>query len=555
MNFPKKLLPYFLLAVSTFMLWDTWLVEHTVKQTASSSVVETAESSSALNTISSTDNIPNVPTAAHSELHDIASPVASVELIHVKTDVMTLAIDPHTGYIVESSLLDYPKAQDKLDEPLNLFSMDKKYFYQEQSGFLNDAGQKEAIYFTSTQNNLVLEKDQQSLILTLVSEPSASGIIFEKKYTFHPSSYVIDLSYSIKNTGSSTWKGYYYNQLVRSDEVPNADDGTSRYTYFGAATSTPEEHYNKVSFSSMEKDPVDLQKISGGWVAMLQHYFVSALVPDKSEAVNFYSNVDHKNSLYFMGVLSPLVSVLPGELHQASIQLYSGPAIAKNLDQVSPHLNLTIDYGWLWFISVVIFWLMQHIYDIVSNWGWSIVLVTVVIKLVFYQLSAKSYRSMASMKRLQPQIKLLQERFSSDRQQLSKAMMELYKKEKVNPLGGCLPLLIQIPVFVALYWVIVESVQLRHAPFVLWICDLAVKDPYYILPIIMGVTMFVQQKISPPPPDPVQAKVMMFLPVVFTIFFLQFPAGLVLYWIVNNTLSIAQQWYMMQKYGEKKTVK
>ncbi|MCD8542743.1 MAG: membrane protein insertase YidC [Gammaproteobacteria bacterium] len=497
-----------------------------------------------------------MPTAPRLASHEISTSAASVELVHVRTNVMTLAIDPHTGYVVESSLLAYPKAQDKQEEPLNLFSMDKKYFYQEQSGFLNDAGQKEALYFTTNQRDLVLEKDQQSLALTLVSNPSASGIIFEKKYTFHPNSYVIDLSYSIKNTGSSIWKGYYYNQLVRSDEVPNADDGTSRYTYFGAATSTPEEHYNKVSFSAMKKDPVDLQKITGGWVAMLQHYFVSALVPDHSESVNFYSNVDHHNNLYFIGVLSPVVSVAPGELHQSSgMQLYSGPAIAKNLDHVSPHLNLTIDYGWLWFISVIIFWLMQHIYDIVGNWGWSIVLVTVVIKLVFYQLSAKSYRSMASMKRLQPHIKVLQERFSSDRQQLSKAMMELYKKEKVNPLGGCLPLLIQIPVFIALYWVIVESVQLRQAPFIFWICDLAVKDPYYILPIIMGVTMFVQQKISPPPPDPVQAKVMMFLPVVFTIFFLQFPAGLVLYWIVNNTLSIAQQWYMMQKYGEKKTVK
>ncbi len=558
MNFSKKLLPYMLLFISTFMLWNTWSLEHAPKPQQNTIVPSTQAPNSNIplpveqSTVTEMDNIPHVATAPAKSNGSIST-TSSDSVVHVKTDVMSIDIDMNTGDLVQSSLLEYPQAQDKPNLPLHLFSSDAKHFYQAQSGFLTQSGQKEAIVFHSEKNNYVLNEHDKSLVVTLTSAPLASGVIFEKTYTFYPNSYVIDQGYSVKNTGSTPWQGYYYAQLVRSNHAPDAEDSTARYTYFGAATSTPEEHYNKVSFSSMEKQAVDLQKVQHGWVAMLQHYFVSALVPNKELAVNFYSNVDTSKDLYSIGVLAPMMSLEPGQHLESGMQLYSGPAIAKNLETVSPYLKLTIDYGWLWFISVIIFWLMQHIYEIVGNWGWSIVLVTVVIKIVFYQLSAKSYRSMASMKRLQPQIKLLQERFASDKQQLSKAMMELYKKEKVNPLGGCLPLLIQIPVFIALYWVIVESVQLRQAPFILWIQDLALKDPYYVLPIIMGLTMFVQQKISPPPPDPMQAKVMMLLPVVFTVFFLQFPAGLVLYWVVNNTLSITQQWYMMRKYGDKKT--
>ncbi|MES2204373.1 MAG: membrane protein insertase YidC [Pseudomonadota bacterium] len=545
MNFQKKLLPYILLVASAFMLWNFWQVEH-----APAPVQTTTTASSPVPTAAAPNapiNVPAVPTA-QAQPSQVNPVTLNTQLIHVKTDVLDVAIDMNSGNLVQSSLLNFPQSQDKPNVPLTLFTTDAKKFYQAQSGFLFSTGQKEVINYTSDKTDYVLSADQKSLTVTL-NGTSSSGMVFTKAYTFYPASYSIDQSYSVKNNGATTWDGYYYSQLVRSDEAPDATDGTARYTFFGAATSTPEQHYNKISFSSMDKEAVDLQKIKGGWVAMLQHYFVSALVPNKDQDVNFYSNVDSANHLYTIGVLSPMMSLASGQNAESSMQLYSGPATAKNLEAVAPNLKLTIDYGWLWFISVIIFWLMQKIHEVVGNWGWSIVLVTVVIKAIFYQLSAKSYKSMAAMKKLQPQIKILQERFKDNKQELSKEMMGLYKKEKVNPLGGCFPLLIQIPVFIALYWVIVESVQLRQAPFIFWIHDLAMKDPFYVMPVIMGLTMFIQQKISPPPPDPVQAKVMMLLPVIFTVFFLQFPAGLVLYWIVNNTLSISQQWYMMRKYS------
>lgn len=545
MNFQKKILPYILLVASAFMLWNAWQVEHVPKLTQSSSIPVPASTAP-----DTQINVPNVPTAPV-QSNSINPVVSDTQLIHIKTDVLDVTIDGNSGNLVQSSLLSFPQNQDKPTIPLTLFTSDAKKFYQAQSGFLTKTGQKEIIHYTTDNTNYVLAPDQTSLTVTL-NGTSDSGIQFSKAFTFYNANYSIEQSYAVKNNGSTVWDGYFYSQLVRSDTAPDDTDGTARYTFFGAATSTPEQRYNKVSFSSMEKNAVDLQKIKGGWVAMIQHYFVGALVPNKDQDMNFYSNVDSANHLYTIGVLSPMMSLDSGQNAASSMQLYTGPATAKNLEAVAPNLKLTIDYGWLWFISVIIFWMMQKIYEIVGNWGWSIVLVTVVIKIIFYQLSAKSYKSMAAMKNLQPQIKILQERFAGNKQELSKEMMGLYKKEKVNPLGGCFPLLIQIPVFIALYWVIVESVQLRQAPFIFWIHDLAMKDPFYVLPVIMGLTMFIQQKLSPPPPDPVQAKVMMLLPVIFTVFFLQFPAGLVLYWIVNNTLSISQQWYMMRKYSNKK---
>ncbi len=295
------------------------------------------------------------------------------------------------------------------------------------------------------------------------------------------------------------------------------------------------------------------QTIQDGWAAMIQHYFISAWVPAKSATSTYYSRVT-PNGLYAIGMLSHPMSVAPGSKVTTEAKLYTGPAIASLLDKTAPGLRLTIDYGWFWFISDIIFWMMQHIYDVVGNWGWSIVIVTVIIKLLFYQLSAKSFRSMSAMKKLQPKIEMLKERYGDDKQKLTQATLELYRQEKVNPMSGCLPILIQIPVFIALYWVLVESVQLRQAPFIFWIHDLSQQDPYYVLPVLMGISMFIQQRLNPPPPDPLQAKVMMMMPVVFTVLFANFPSGLMLYWFVNNTLSFMQQWYVMQRL-DKETVK
>jgi YidC/Oxa1 family membrane protein insertase len=315
-------------------------------------------------------------------------------------------------------------------------------------------------------------------------------------------------------------------------------------TYFGAAISSPEKRFQKISFKDMQNNKLN-QTITGGWAAMIQHYFVSAWVPDKTYAMQYFTNITHDN-LYTVGMISPKINVNPNESIHIPAKFYAGPAIANDLEAAAPGLKLTIDYGWFWFISDLIFWMMQHIYDVIGNWGWAIVIVTIIIKLAFYKLSAKSYRSMSAMKKLQPKLNSLKERFADDKQKFTQATLELYKKEKVNPMSGCLPILIQIPVFIGLYWVLIESVQFRQAPWILWIHDLSVKDPYYVLPVLMGLSMFLQQRLNPPPPDPMQAKVMMFMPVIFTVLFINFPAGLMLYWFVNNTLSFLQQWFIMR---------
>ncbi len=291
---------------------------------------------------------------------------------------------------------------------------------------------------------------------------------------------------------------------------------------------------------------------------MQQQYFLSAWVPNQNTVNHYYSHVTvpkdstGKNDIYTLGYVTPALSLAPGQSGSSQSTLYVGPEIASNLQPLAKGLDLTIDYGWLWWLSKILFWIMKHINSVVHNWGWTIVLTTALIKIVFYWFSDKSYRSMAKMRQVQPRMQALKERFGDDKQALTKATMELYKKEKINPMGGCLPMLIQIPVFFALYYVLIEAVQLRQAPFIFWIHDLSVKDPFYILPILMGASMFLQQRLSPPPPDPTQAKIFMFLPLIFTVFFLSFPAGLVLYWLTNNVLSIAQQYYVMKTFDPKK---
>lgn len=286
--------------------------------------------------------------------------------------------------------------------------------------------------------------------------------------------------------------------------------------------------------------------IKGGWLAMQQQYFLSAWVADSGDMNHYFTRV-RNGDIYTIGFVGPQLSVKPGDKATTGAKFYVGPEIQSKLATLAPNLDLTIDFGWLWIFSSPIFWIMKKIHGVVGNWGWSIILVTLMIKLLFYKLSEKSYRSMSSLKELQPRLEAIKERYANDKQAMTKATMELYKKEKVNPMGGCLPMLIQIPVFIALYYVLIEAVQLRHAPFIFWIHDLSSKDPYYILPVLMGLTMLVQQKLNPPPPDPMQAKIMMLMPILFTVFFMTFPAGLVLYWFVNSLLSLLQQWWIMSK--------
>jgi YidC/Oxa1 family membrane protein insertase len=351
------------------------------------------------------------------------------------------------------------------------------------------------------------------------------------------------VDYKVRNDSGREWQGRAYQQLKRSDP---GRESRFIYTYTGTVISGPEDRYRKIDFDDISEQKLE-QDIVNGWAAMLQHYFLTAVIPaDKSASYRYYTNTV-AGKYFSIGAISPAQEIGAGKEKVFHQQVYVGPKIQERLDEIADGLELTVDYGILWFIAKPLFWILKELHVITGNWGWSIILVTVLLKLLFYRLSAAGYRSMANMRRVQPRIQSIRERYKNDKTRLNQAMMDIYKEEKINPLGGCFPILIQIPVFIALYWVLLESIELRHAPFIFWIRDLSSPDPYWVLPVIMGVTMFAQQKLNPAPMDPVQQKVMMTLPFVFTVFFGFFPSGLVLYWVVNNILSIAQQWRITHK--------
>ncbi|HLB58433.1 MAG TPA: membrane protein insertase YidC [Gammaproteobacteria bacterium] len=468
-------------------------------------------------------------------------------VIHITTDVVRVDINPVGGNIVQVSLLNYPEALHS-KEPFLLLNDFPDTRYLAQSGLLSATGpdttKGQAVYSTD-QTDYVLSPDQNELQIKLHWQ-NAEGVKITKIFTFQRDNYEIAVSYRIENQSAQPWNGNLYLQLMRKNTPPPSTQGfVSFATYFGAAISSPQKQFQKVTFKEMLQKNIS-QKITGGWAAMVQHYFVSAWVPDKNMPADYFSRV-MPDGLYVIGTIGPSINVLPGQSIETSAKFYAGPSITDRLEKVAPGLNLTIDYGLFWPISILLFWMMQHIYNVLGNWGWSIVIVTLLIKLAFYHLSAKSYRSMSAMKNLQPRITALKERYGDDKQKFTQETLALYKKEKVNPMSGCLPILVQIPVFIGLYWVLIESVQLRQAPFIFWIHDLSIKDPYYILPLLMGLSMFLQQRLNPPPPDPMQAKIMLFMPVVFTVMFVNFPSGLMLYWFVNNTLSFLQQWFIMHR--------
>jgi YidC/Oxa1 family membrane protein insertase len=479
---------------------------------------------------------------------------AKGEKIKIMTDVLDVVIDTDGGDIVEAKFLQYPESLNS-KIPFVLLNNDPKTRYLAESGLLSkqgpDTSQEKAVY-TSSQTQYQLSPNENTLLVTL-NWQNQDGLHVTKIFSFTRSSYEIKVSYEIDNQAQGPWEGNLYTQLMRTDMPPPSQGGlVNLATYFGTAISSPAKAFEKMTFKEMREKNLN-RSVSGGWIAMLQHYFISAWVPDKDTTATFYSQVN-TNGLYTIGMLGQPLQVAPGTKALTQATLYTGPAVAEQLEKAAPSLKLTIDFGWFWFISGIIFWMMQKIYDVIGNWGWSIVLVTILIKLLFYHLSAKSYRSMSAMKKLQPRIEMLKERHGDDKQKLTQATLELYRQEKVNPMSGCLPILIQIPVFIALYWVLVESVELRQAPFILWIHDLSQADPYYILPVLMGISMFFQQRLNPPPPDPLQAKIMMLMPIVFTVLFANFPSGLMLYWFVNTTLSFLQQWYIMHNVNKEPVV-
>ncbi|MBS0352132.1 MAG: membrane protein insertase YidC [Proteobacteria bacterium] len=468
------------------------------------------------------------------------------KVINVKTDVLDVNIDLTEGSIIDAKLNKYKESVEN-PVPMSILDSDPNHLYLAQTGLkANNASQTETVNYHANQTNYQLGKDQNSLDVQ-ISGMTPSGLQVLKTFKFERGKYNVQVGYQIKNTGSQPWVGNTYQQIVRKNTPPLGAQHTRSYN--GAAISSLDKPYEKLPFKKLNSEQIN-QNVQGGWVAMQQPYFLTAWIPPSDQSNHFYSSVS--DNVYTLGYVSPPLKIDPNSEISQQSTLYVGPELPDDLKKLAKGLDLTIDYGWLWMFSKVIFWVMDHIHSLVGNWGWSIIITTLLIKLLFYKLSEKSYSSMAKMREIQPRLQALKDRYGDDKQALSKATMDFYKNEKINPLGGCLPTIIQIPVFIALYYVLIESVQLRQAPFILWIKDLSVHDPYYVLPILMGASMFLQQKLSPPPPDPTQAKMMMFLPVIFTVFFLQFPAGLVLYWLVNNCASILQQWYVMKTYKKRK---
>lgn len=476
------------------------------------------------------------------------------QLIAVKTDLYNVWIDPKGGDIVRLELLSHEKNKDS-NQPFVMLQNDQ-HVYVAQSGLVgpngpdqNAAGRpvyetaKSAYSLADAKVVTVDGKNQKVLEVPLVYKTANNVEVF-KTYRFTEGSYPIGLKQTVVNRSPSNWQGQMFAQLKRDD---SQDPGKSSQgiftlgTYLGGAWGTPDEHYNKLKFANFDEEKLSKQA-KGAWVAIVQHYFVSAWIPDAS----YSAQLESRNSAnqHIIGFRSPMVDVPAGKQYDFKATLYSGPKVQSELKDLAAGLNQTVDYGWLWPIAKLLFLGLQFFHGIVGNWGWSIILLTMLVKLILWPLSAKSYRSMAKMRVIAPEMQRMKEEFGEDRMRFSQEMMALYKREQVNPLSGCLPLLLQMPIFLALYWVLMESVELRHAPWMLWIQDLSAMDPWFILPLIMGATMFVQQMLNPQPADPMQAKVFRLMPIIFTVFMLFFPAGLVLYWVINNSITIFQQWFI-----------
>lgn len=508
--------------------------------------------------LAASSSVPNAPVAASSERPSPVTPhmgthISNTGFIRVTTDLYQLEIDPVGGNIVSAYLLKYPVSTEEKNKPIQILNPNQNNLYIMQAGIVNGGSQK--VVYHATANRYDLTGNQKELTITLNGQTD-KGLRLQKTYTFKRGAYAIDVDVKVTNQTATTWQngGFFYD-IIRKN-VPAEHPYLQRRSYDGAAISSVSIPYKQYPFKTLAETNLN-QTANGGWIAMQQPYFLTSWVPNKNSVNDFYSrshgNGKHgDNNIFTLGYVSTAVNLAPGQTASNSSTLYLGPELAEQLRAVDPTLERTIDYGWLAPISMLIFTVMKWIFSVIGNWGWTIVLVTFLIKLIFYPLSNKSYISMAKMREAQPRLKALQSRFADDKQALNKALMEFYKREKLNPMGGCLPMLIQIPVFFALYYVLIESVQLRQAPFMLWVHDLAVRDPYFILPILMGASMLLQQRLSPPPPDPTQAKMMMLMPVVFTVMFLWFPSGLVLYWITNNCLSILHQWYVIKTFDPKK---
>ncbi|MCF8003420.1 MAG: membrane protein insertase YidC [Chromatiaceae bacterium] len=545
------------LAFVLFLIYQAWVEDYSTPPIASTETETFAGSSAAERANGgSPADAPDAPAVGAPTVNAVPGAFAADQEaesalaagpIVVETDVLRAEISPRGGTIQALYLLDYKQNADDPSKPFQLLKATTPNLFIVQSGLLggpdNDLPTHEAV-FTPAQQRYSLTEGDNELLVELFWQNDA-GIQVVKRYRFERSRFLVHASQEIINSTDAPIAVRDYEQLQRT-ELYDPAKSSFIHTYTGGVYYGPEVKYKKESFADMSKRPLDLT-ITDGWVAMIQHYFMAAWIPPTGVEETFYTKAIDGDSRYIIGTYSPAITIPAGASHTFESQLFAGPKLQDRLAEIAPGLELAVDYGWLTILAEPIFWLLNAIHSVVGNWGWAIIILTILIKAAFYKLSETSYKSMANMRKMTPRIQALKDRYGDDKEKLNQAFMELYKKEKINPLGGCLPILVQIPVFIALYWVLLESVELRHAPFILWLDNLTEPDPLYILPLIMGVSMFVQQKLNPPPPDPMQAKIFMALPFVFTVFFAFFPSGLVLYWVTNNLLSISQQWYITRK--------
>ena len=536
----QRPLLYLMLAFIAFMIWSSWQ-ERNAPPVSSAPTTQVTTAGNVANQA----DVPQSPNLTSASVAGVPTTNAVTgKNIRVKTDVLDLQISLTGGTVLQADLLTYPVSLDEPENPVRVLDVAKTY--AAQSGLVASEGDPKLApnhyaEFSTEKSEYILEGDTLEVPLVWRGE---NGLTVTKTFTFKRGKFLVDVQQTLNNQSGNTWSGSEYHQITHG--TPESQGiGLGTVSYVGGAYY--DDKYVKVDFGDIESENLKKQ-IKGGWAAMLEHYFISAWIPGPDSLNTYETLFIPERSSHILRVSSPSLSVPDGKAGIFKSQFYVGPKIQKNLEAMSPGLDLTVDYGIFSFVSKPIFWIMNRIQSVVSNWGWTIILMTILIKLFFFWPSAISYRSMAKMKKLGPKIKEINEKHKADPQAKQKATMDFYRKEKINPLGGCLPILIQMPVFMGLYWVLLESVELRQAPWIMWFKDLSVMDPYYVLPLLMGASMYIQQRLNPPQmTDPMQQKIFQFLPVVFTVMFLFFPAGLVLYWVVNNVLSIAQQYVITKR--------
>jgi YidC/Oxa1 family membrane protein insertase len=545
----QRLILLFVFGFSVLMLWEEWQ-KATHPRPAPAAITQqqglpapSAGPKGEAQASSPTGSV-NVPSAN--------APAQRGEILRVQTDLFIAQIDTLGGTLERLELL---KHKDSADPKKDFVLLGPEHQYEAQSGLAGEGGPNHRTLWRAQARDYRLE-DGKDAVEVRLSATGRDGIAVEKIYTFHRNSYLIDVALDLQNKGTAPASGYAYFQLVH-DGKPEKDSNTLAHSFgaqsfIGFAVHSKEKNFEKVHPADIDKNKVDVvKKADNGWLAFVQHYFVSAwILPDGVSRE--YVLEKRPDGAYVGRSLVPFSALAPGASAQIKAELYAGPQEQQRLKAAAPGFDLVVDYGWLTIIAWPLFWLLQKFHEISGNWGVAIILLTLLIKIIFFPLSAASYKSMAKMKLITPRLTKIREMYGDDRQKMNQAMMELYKTEKINPLGGCFPIVVQIPVFIALYWVLLAAIELRHAPFILWIKDLSALDPYYVLPILMTCTMVLQTRMNPVPPDPVQAKVMKFMPFVFSIFFFFFPAGLVLYWLVNNILSILQQWQIQRMFNRDK---